>query len=86
MGDDDPRIINDLTGPALNLASPQSNIAPALLDLFSKVLLKDTAYVERIKRHYVMFRQKINNKDRPAVLEKTRRKQKRKKRKAYHSS
>jgi hypothetical protein len=82
MGDDDPRIINDLTGPALNLASPQSNIAPALLDLFSKVLLKDTAYVERIKRHYVMFRQKIDNKDRPAVLGKKRRKQKRKKRKA----
>ena len=82
MGDDDPRIIRDLIGPALNLASQQSNIAPALLDLFRKVLLKDTAYVERIKRHYIMFRQKIDNKDRPAVLGKKRRKQKRKKLKA----
>jgi hypothetical protein len=34
MGNDDPRMIRDLIGPALNLASPQSNIAPALLDLF----------------------------------------------------
>ena len=82
MGDDDPRIIRDLIGPALNLASPQSKIAPALLDLFRNVLLKDTAYVERIKRHYAMFRQKIDKKDRLAVTGKKRKKQRRKKRKA----
>lgn len=81
MGEDDPLIIKDLMGPSLNLTSPQSKIAPALLDLFCKVLLKDTAYVERIKRHYAMFRQKIDNKDKPAVLGTKRAKQKRKKRK-----
>jgi hypothetical protein len=67
MGDDDPHIIRDLMGPALNLASPQSNYAPALLDLFRNVLLKDAAYVDRIKRHYAMFRQKIDNKACPTV-------------------
>lgn len=62
MGDDDPRIINDLISPALNPASPQSNLAPALLDLFRNVLLQDTTYVERVKRHYAMFRQQVDKK------------------------
>ena len=61
MGDDDPLIIKDLIGPGLNCTSPQSNIAPALLDLFCKILLKDTAYIKRIKQHYAMFRQEIDN-------------------------
>ena len=74
MGDDDPRIINDLIGPALNLASPQSDLAPALLDLFRNVLLQDTAYVERVKRHYAMFRQEIDGKTRKVVSGKKRRK------------
>ena len=82
MGDDDPRIINDLIGPALNLASPQSNLAPALLDLSRNVLLQDTAYVERVKRHYAMFRQEVDNKAKRVVQGKKRRKRKRKKRKA----
>src|SRR5713226_9502095 len=38
MGDDDPVVIDTLKGPALNLASPQSPVAPQLLDLFGKVL------------------------------------------------
>jgi len=78
MGDDEPLIIRDLIGPALNLASPQSNLAPALLDLFRNVLLKDAIYVDRIKQHYAMFRQKIDNKASPAVLGKKKIKQKKK--------
>ena len=62
MGDNDPRIINDLIGPVLNLASPQSDLAPALLKMFQKVLLQDTAYIERVKQHYIMFREKIDKK------------------------
>lgn len=78
MGDDDPRIINDLIGPALNLASPQSNLAPALLYLFRNVLLQDTAYVERVKRHYTMFRQEVDNKAKRVVQGKKRKRKKRK--------
>ena len=62
MGDNDPRVINDLIGPVLNLASPQSDLAPALLKMFQKVLLQDTAYIERVKQHYIMFREKIDKK------------------------
>ncbi|MFZ3047472.1 MAG: hypothetical protein WA151_16305 [Desulfatirhabdiaceae bacterium] len=60
----DPIDIDMLKGPSLNLASPQSEIAPALLNLFKQVLLPDQDYIERIKRHYHMFREKIDGKPR----------------------
>ena len=34
----------------------QTDLAPALLELFTKVVLQDVAYVERLKRHYQMFK------------------------------
>lgn len=60
LKDDDPHIIADLKGPCLNLASPQSRLAPAILDAVRNILLQDEAYVERLKRHYRMFRRKID--------------------------
>ena len=64
FGDNDPRIIAELQGPILNLASHQSELAPILLDKI-KYVLKDRNYVERIKRHYRMFKDLIEeeNKD-----------------------
>lgn len=62
LGYDDPFAISDLKGPALNVGSPQSRLAPALLNLFRDILLRDEAYIERIKRHYLMFRAKIDGK------------------------
>jgi hypothetical protein len=52
-----------MKGPELNPGSPATELGPALLELVRNALLKDPEYVERIKRHYRMFRQKI---DRPA--------------------
>jgi hypothetical protein len=52
----------ELKGPELNALSPATELAPALLELVRNVLLKDPEYVERIKRHYQMFREEI---DRP---------------------
>jgi len=45
MEDNDPHVINAVMGPALNLASPQSKLAPALLKLFQELLLTDYAYI-----------------------------------------
>jgi len=59
LGLDDPHAISDLKGPALNVGSPQSNLAPALLNLFREILLHDKEYLERIKRHYQMFRARV---------------------------
>jgi hypothetical protein len=63
MGEDDPYVIDELKGPALNLASPQSSLSQALLELFKKVLLPDTAYIDRIKRHYTIFRENIDRRE-----------------------
>jgi len=59
MGDDDPEVIRELQGPILNMGSPQSNLAPAILDLVNDIILNDSAYVERIKMHYLIYRSKI---------------------------
>ena len=62
MRDDDPKIIADLKGPVLNMGSPQSRLAPIILELFKAELLPNKAYMERVKRHYTMFRQRIDGK------------------------
>ncbi len=64
FGDNDPQAIAELQGPILNLTSQQSELAPILLDKI-KYVLKDRNYVERLKRHYQMFKDLIEeeNKD-----------------------
>ena len=59
MRDDDPEVIKELQGPILNMGSPQSNLAPAILDLVEDIILNDRAYVERVKTHYLIYRSKI---------------------------
>lgn len=74
MGNNDPHDIKELVGPVLNLASPQSEIAPALLNLFQEVLLTDDAYIERVKRHYDMFRKTVEKKRKKKSQKKMRKK------------
>jgi hypothetical protein len=45
----------DMAGPMLDPINPQTKYAPALLELF-EMILQDPAYVERLKRHYAMFK------------------------------
>ncbi len=49
----------ELKGPVLNLGSPTSELSDELLKLTQEMLLKDAEYVERVKRHYQMFRFKV---------------------------
>ncbi len=60
FGRDDPRMIKEMQGPILNVASPQREYANILLGLTENLLLQDARYVERIKRHYAMFRERID--------------------------
>ena len=62
MRDDSPEMIEELQGPVLNMGSPQSSLAPAILKIVKDIILQDCAYVERIKSHYAMFRAKIDRK------------------------
>lgn len=78
MKDDDPEIIRGLMGPALNPGSLQSNFAPAIVELIKDVALQDEEYVERIKNHYRMFREKIEGK-KPAPHKRKKKRLKKKK-------
>lgn len=60
FGDDDPKIISELQGPTLNVGSPQSKLAPVLLERV-KFVLQDKKYVARLKRHYRMFKQTVDD-------------------------
>jgi hypothetical protein len=48
----------EIKGPYLDPINPQTKYSPALLDLF-RFLLQSREYVERIQRHYQMFRDSV---------------------------
>ncbi|MDI6741010.1 MAG: hypothetical protein QME74_11700 [Candidatus Edwardsbacteria bacterium] len=52
----------EIKGPILNQASPRTELSPAILELVREVLLKDPIYVERTKKHYQMFRERVDGK------------------------
>ena len=58
----DPEVVRELQGPILNPLSPQSELAPALLELMRELVLKDPLYVARLNRHYQMFKEKVDPK------------------------
>ncbi len=58
LGDNNPDILSELKGPALNTASSQSELSSALLEKV-KLVLKDKNYVKRLKRHYALFKKSV---------------------------
>jgi hypothetical protein len=64
---------SELKGPYLDPLNPQTKYAPALLELF-RLLIESPDYVERLKRHYRMFRAAVDKEqNRHAGLDKVRR-------------
>ena len=59
LGYDDPAILRELQGPVLNSASHQSQLAPALLKQMTYIL-DDRSYVDRLMRHYKMYKAAID--------------------------
>jgi hypothetical protein len=57
-------VVDEMMGLGLNSTSPQSDIAPALLVPIREVL-QDPAYVARLKRHYRVFKEKVDPKHFP---------------------
>ena len=66
LGMSDPRMIDELKGPALNRTSRQSKLAPILVERV-KIILQDERYVERLKRHYAMFKATVDGAPQPAT-------------------
>ena len=56
-----PAAAADLQGPVLNLGSPQSELAPDVLDLVGGLLRADPKFVARVKRHYRLFRDMVDS-------------------------
>jgi hypothetical protein len=52
----------EMQGPCLDPINAQSQYSPALLNLF-RLLLQSSDYVERLKRHYQMFRDAVDSGD-----------------------
>ena len=49
----DPKTIREMAGVALNPLAPQSDLAPAILEMVRDVVLQDEAYVERLKSRHL---------------------------------
>ena len=58
-GEKSNSIIKELKGASLNSASRQTKYAPELLDVIKNGVLKDEDYVVRLKKHYKIFKQKL---------------------------
>jgi len=46
----------ELASADLDPLNTQSKLSPALLELFRQILLEDRAYIDRLRRHYGMFK------------------------------
>jgi len=62
LRDADPHTVAELKGPILNMGSPHTERAPAILEMARVLLLRDPDYVARLKRHYRLFRDRIDGK------------------------
>lgn len=61
----DPELIEMMTHPHLAIGCWQSEYAKDFLDLFQAVI-KDTKYVERLARHYFLFKETVNKENQGA--------------------
>ena len=59
MGRADTKLIDMMTQPHLEIGCVQSKYANDFLELFQG-MIKDKSYVERLSRHYVLFKEVVN--------------------------
>jgi hypothetical protein len=57
----DKELARGCHGTVLDVLNPQTKYSSALLELF-KWVLQDQAYVERLKRHYALFKSDLRGK------------------------
>jgi len=57
----DVDLARDAKGPCVEPNGPPCAYGRALLELFSETCLSDERYVERVARHYAMFKQRLRH-------------------------
>jgi hypothetical protein len=72
----DKQLAQQCQGAELDPLNPQTRYSAVLLELFKSVL-QDTAYVDRLQRHYALFKASIGAKRQPVRMSKHRQKRKR---------
>jgi len=60
-GFEEDDFIQEMKGPSLAPMAPQSDLAPHFLELFQS-MLQDQAFVDRLRRHYRLFRETVESK------------------------
>ncbi len=55
----DKKLAATIKGPSLELGGMQSKYARAFLNLIKEDLLRDSAYVDRLKKHYKLFKKRL---------------------------
>ena len=50
------KMLDEFKGPCLDSHQPQSKYAPFFLDFFKQMIAIDTAYHNRLKKHYAQFK------------------------------
>lgn len=59
LSESDRRFLGKLKGPCLDPLIPQSNLASDALKLVVKYAINDKEYIDRVKRHYKLFKEEI---------------------------
>ena len=55
----DKKIAVEMKGPSLELGGMQSKYAIAFLNCLKESLLKDSGYINRLKKHYKLFKKRL---------------------------
>lgn len=55
----DEEDLREIQGPALQRMTAQGSLAPNFLEIFGEIVLNEE-YVDRVKRHYRMFREAVD--------------------------
>jgi hypothetical protein len=69
----------EIKGPYLDPLNPQTNYSSALLNLF-RFLIQSPDYVDRLRRHYQMFRESVDREPSRSITQETNRIENRRKR------
>ncbi len=57
----DKSMAQDLKGPILEICGIKTRYSDNVLKLFKEVMMKDTIFLDRLKKHYNMFKEELND-------------------------
>jgi hypothetical protein len=60
FGGNEININEEIIGPGLDPFNSQSLFSEKILEVFKDTLFKDAAYLQRVKKHYELFRQTLS--------------------------